>query len=231
MTFYPIFLNLVGRSCAVIGGGAVAEHKVQGLVDAGARVTVISPTVSLRLEQLAADGTIVLIRRAYRPGDLADTFLAIAASDDRRVNHTIWEESVREGGLLNAVDDLPHCHFIAPAIFRRGDLTLAVSTSGRSPALAVRVRDRLGSVLGPEYAILLDLLGDIRAAVASRLPEATTRTALWYRIIDSDALDLIRRGDVDAARRRMAALLDAAAQTPPESAPAVTAEGRGATPP
>ncbi len=231
MAFYPIFLNLVGRPCAVIGGGVLAEQKVQGLVDAGARVTVISPTVSPRLEQLVADGTIVLVRRAYQPGDLAGMFLAIAASDDRHANHTIWEESVHEGVLLNAVDDLPHCHFIAPAIFRRGDLTLAVSTGGKSPALAVRVRDRLGSVLGPEYAILLDLLGDIRAAVASRLPEATTRTGLWYRIIDSDAIDLIRRGDLDGARRRMTGLLDAAAQTTAEGAITVTADGRGATQP
>lgn len=230
MAFYPIFLNLVGRPCAVIGGGAVAEQKVQGLVDAGARVTVISPTVSPRLEQLVADGTVVLVRRTYQPGDLAGMFLAIAASDDRHANHTIWEESAHEGVLLNAVDDLPHCHFIAPAIFRRGDLTMAVSTGGRSPALAVRVRDRLGSVLGPEYAILLDLLGDMRAAVASRLPEATTRTVLWYRIIDSDAIDLIRRGDLDGARRRMTGLLDAAAQTTPEGAIAVT-EGRGAAQP
>jgi len=229
MDFYPIFLNLVGRPCVVIGGGTVAEQKVQGLVNAGARVTVIGSKVSRRLEQLAADGTIVHVRRAYQSGDLAGMFLAIAALGDRGTYHTIWEESVREGVLLNAVDDMTHCHFIAPAIFRRGDLTLAVSTGGRSPALAVRVRDKLGSMLGPEYAILLDLLGDLRAAVASRLLEATTRTTLWYRIVDSDAIDLIRRGDLDGARRRIRNLLDDAAQLSPESASAVTAEGRGAT--
>src|SRR5688572_2257075 len=138
--FYPIFLNLTGRPCTVIGGGTVATQKVDRLLDARARVTVISPNVSPHLEQLAVDGAIILIRRPYQPGDLAGTFLAIAAPDDPQDNHAIWLEAAREDVLLNAVDDPPHCHFIAPAILQRGDLTVAVSTGGKSPALAVRVR-------------------------------------------------------------------------------------------
>src|SRR5204862_74193 len=124
------------------GGGAVAEQKVLGLRSAGAHVTVVSPEPTLRLAHLATGGEIELRRRPYRSGDLAGAWLAIAGTDDRAVNARVWAEAEREGVLLNAVDDLDHCSFIAPAIHREGDITVAVSTSGKSPALAARPRQR-----------------------------------------------------------------------------------------
>jgi uroporphyrin-III C-methyltransferase/precorrin-2 dehydrogenase/sirohydrochlorin ferrochelatase len=205
---YPAFLRLSGRPCVVVGGGAVAEDKVLGLLDAGARVTVVSPELSRRLEDLAEHGAIALLRRPYRAGDLAGAFLAIAATDDGAVNDAVWTEAEQRGILLNAVDDLPHCSFIAPSIHRQGDVTVAVSTAGKSPALAVRLRERVARAIGPEYATLADMLGRLRPEVQARVPDARARTRLWYDIVDSDVLELIRRGDMDGAERRIGELID-----------------------
>jgi siroheme synthase-like protein len=205
--FYPVYLNLEGRRCIVVGGGPVAEEKVRGLLSSGARVTVISPEATDGLAELAARGAIQLTRRPYRRGDLAGAFLAVAGTDDRSMNHVVWEEAEVQGILLNAVDDLPHCSFIAPAIYRQGGLTVAVSTGGKSPALAVRVRDRLGVLIGPEYGIFLDLLGEVRSQVAAWVQDPASRAAVWNRIVDSDAIEFIRRGDIAGARTRISHLL------------------------
>jgi siroheme synthase-like protein len=209
--YYPITLRVDRRPCVVVGGGAVAEQKVLALLEAGARITVIASRLTPRLDALAGQGTIRVMRRPYRRGDLHGAFLAIAAGDDRTATPQIWEEAEREHVILNAVDDTPHCHFIAPAIFRQGDLTVAVSTGGKSPALGVRLRDRIGATIGPEYAAFLDLLGSLRDVIAAREPDPARRTDLWYRLVDSDALEDLRRGDPEGARRRVMALLDTAA--------------------
>src|SRR5256714_11860039 len=201
--FYPVFLDLRGRRAVVIGGGAVAEQKVRGLTAAGAHVTVVSPDLSPGLTDLAARGAIELRRRSYRGGDLAGAWLAIAASDDRAVNAAVWAEAERLGVPLNAVDDLEHCSFIAPAIHREGDITVAVSTGGKSPALAVRLRQRIARLVGRVEARLCALLGELRPELATRVPDVRARTALWYEIVDSDVIDHLRRGDVEGARRRI----------------------------
>jgi uroporphyrin-III C-methyltransferase/precorrin-2 dehydrogenase/sirohydrochlorin ferrochelatase len=205
--FYPVFLDLRGRRAVVIGGGAVAEQKVLGLLEAGASVTVVSPEATPRLDDLAAERAIEIQRRPYRAGDLGGAWLAIAASDDRAVNAAVWAEAEQRGVPINAVDDLDHCSFIAPAIHRAGSVTVAVSTSGKSPALAVRLRQRIAGMIGPAEARLCALLGDLRTEVAARVPDARARTALWYRIVDSDVSALVRRGDLAAARGRIERLI------------------------
>ena len=207
MTFYPVFLDLRGRRAVVIGGGAVAEQKVLGLLSAGAHVTVVSPETTPRLAELAAAGGIDLRRRPYRSGDLAGAWLAIAGTDDRAANARVWAEAEREGVLLNAVDDLDHCSFIAPAIHREGDITVAVSTSGKSPALAARLRQRVARLIGPVEARLCELLGELRPELAARVPDPSARTALWYRIVDSDVIEFVRRGDMEGARARIEELI------------------------
>ena len=208
MTFYPVFLNLRGRRAVVIGGGAVAEQKVRGLLAAGAHVTVVSPETTVGLSTVAAENGIELRRRPYRAGDLAGAWLAIAATDDRTVNASVWAEAERAGVPLNAVDDVEHCSFIAPAIHREGDITVAVSTSGKSPALAARLRRRIANMIGGAEARFCALLGELRPDLAARVPDARTRTALWYRIVDSDAIEFVRRGDMEGARGRIDELID-----------------------
>ena len=208
MTFYPVFLNLRGRRAVVIGGGAIAEQKVRGLLAAGAHVTVVSPETTVGLSDLVAGNGIEHRRRPYRAGDLAGAWLAIAATDDRAVNAAVWVEAEQAGVLLNAVDDGEHCSFIAPAIHREGDITVAVSTSGKSPALAARLRRRIANMIGAVEARFCALLGELRPALAARVPDARARTAQWYRIVDSDAIEFVRRGDDEGARRRIDQLLD-----------------------
>src|SRR5438067_26547 len=205
--FYPVFLDLHGRRAVVIGGGAVAEQKVHGLVGAGAHVTVVSTDVTPALGALARRNAIEHKRRPYRRGDLKGAWLAIAATDDRGTNGAVWAEAEQLGVPLNAVDDLEHCSFIAPAVHREGDITVAVSTAGKSPALAVRLRQRIARLVGRAEARLCELLGELRPGLAERVPDAPARTALWYRIVDSDVIDFVRRGDIDGARGRIAELV------------------------
>ena len=205
--FYPVFLDLRGRRAVVIGGGAVAEQKVRGLLAAGAHVTVVSPDMSPGLADLARRSAIELRRRRYHDHDLAGAWLAIAATDDRAVNEAVYAEAERLGVPLNAVDDLEHCSFIAPAIHREGDITVAVSTGGKSPALAVRLRQRIARLVGRAEARLCELLGELRPELATRVPDAQARTALWYAIVDSDVIEFVRRGDIDGARGRIEELI------------------------
>src|SRR5213595_3534261 len=137
------------------------------------------------------------------PGGARGAWLAIAGTDDRAANAQVWAEAEREGVLLNAVDDLYHCSFIAPAIHREGDITVAVSTSGKSPALVARLRQRVARLIGPAEARLCELLGELRPEVAARVPDTRARTTLWYRIVDSDVIEFVRRGDMDGARERI----------------------------
>jgi uroporphyrin-III C-methyltransferase/precorrin-2 dehydrogenase/sirohydrochlorin ferrochelatase len=159
---HPIFLDLSGEPVVVIGGGAVAERKIESLIAAGARVTVVSPEVTDLIATLAAAGSLTLRTRPYRRGDLAGCRLAYAATSASDVNQAVRDEARAEGVWLNAVDKPALCDFITPATVRRGDLTLAVSTNGRCPALAKQIREDLERAYGPEYADTLEKLGELR---------------------------------------------------------------------
>jgi precorrin-2 dehydrogenase/sirohydrochlorin ferrochelatase len=150
MRYYPVFLGVADRSCVVVGGGEVAARKVGSLLDARARVTVISPHLTDELATQVAAGIIAHTARGYRPGDLHGYFLAYAATSDEQVHEQIARDAEAEGILLNVVDRPHLCTFIVPAVLRRGDLQVAVSTGGGSPALAGRVRDAIDASLGDE---------------------------------------------------------------------------------
>lgn len=205
--YYPAFLDLCGRLCVVIGGNTEAHDKVMRLLDAGAVVVVVSPEVTGDLKDLDARGFIEWRRRPYGAGDLKGAFLAVASPDARAANAALWKDAERERVLLNAMDDTAHCHFIAPAILERGDITVAVSTAGQAPALAVRLRDWFGTTIGPEHATLVELLGELRAEVRRRLPDLDDRRELWYRMVDSEAIEYLRDGDVIGARGHLLGLL------------------------
>ncbi|HVR95949.1 MAG TPA: bifunctional precorrin-2 dehydrogenase/sirohydrochlorin ferrochelatase [Thermoanaerobaculia bacterium] len=207
MRYYPVYLDLQGRPCVVIGGGRLAEEKVRGLLAAGAAVTVIATDVDTEIREAVGTGRITWIPRVYQRGDLAGAALAFVAGQDPETVAAVWREGKERGTLINTVDDVPHCGFIAPSIVRRGDLTVAISTSGKAPALAVRLRQRLEGMLGDEHARFLEMAGTIRQPLAERHPDFATRRELWYRLVDSDVLDLLRSGDETSARARFEEIL------------------------
>jgi uroporphyrin-III C-methyltransferase/precorrin-2 dehydrogenase/sirohydrochlorin ferrochelatase len=159
---HPIFIDLTEQPVVVIGGGAVAERKIEILTESGARVTVVSPEVTDLVARWGEAGRIAVERRAYRTGDLHGAKLAYAATSDRGVNQAVREEARNEGIWLNVIDQPDLCDFITPALVRRGDLTIAVSTNGRCPALSKKIREELERRYGPEYAGTVERLGELR---------------------------------------------------------------------
>jgi len=199
-TYYPVYIELRNQSCVVIGGGKIAEGKVEGLLAVEARVTVISPELSPRLQELSNQKQITYIPRPYQAGDLTGAFMVICATDQAEINHQVWQEASANRQLVNVVDDTPRCNFIAPSILRKGDLTIAISTSGKAPALAVRLKERFQREIGPEYERFLELAGELREPLAKHIPDFETRKALWYELVDSDILEVLARGEEDSAR-------------------------------
>jgi precorrin-2 dehydrogenase/sirohydrochlorin ferrochelatase len=199
-TYYPVYIQLRDQPCVVVGGGKIAEGKVEGLLAARASVTVISPDLTAHLQQLVQEKQITYLARAYQPGDLTGAFMVICATDQAEINHQVWQEASANRQLVNVVDDTPRCNFIAPSILRKGELTIAISTSGKAPALAVRLKERLQRELGPEYERFLELAGELREPLARHIPDFETRKALWYELVDSEILDVLARGDESAAR-------------------------------
>ena len=191
--YYPIFLSLQGKKCVVVGGGEVAFRKVERLLESGADVTVVSPTFDPGLAQLAKRKTIHPIQRNYRSGDLKGAAIVIAATDMKETNRKVAEEARKVKALVNVVDDPEPCDFIVPSFSRKGDLTIAVSTGGQSPALARKVRTRLEKTLGEDYALLVPLIGDVRRTLKKK--GVTVDAETWQEALDIDPLiQLIQRG-------------------------------------
>ena len=208
MSSYPITLDLSGRLAVVLGAGRPAPEKVEGLLAAGARVRLIAPEPCERLLHLAGTGAIQLLARTYREGDLSSAWLAIAIPEELESQlPAIAREAESRRIFLNVVDRPPLCTFAAPAIARRGDLTVAISTAGRAPALAARIRDRIARRLGPEIDRFLEIAARARAPLAARRPDYSERRARWYALVDSDALRLLRSGRELEAHRRFEEIL------------------------
>ena len=197
MKYYPIFLDLHAYPCLVIGGGTVAERKVQSLLQAHGRVTVISPTCTPQLRSWAVDRAITLYERLYRPGDLQGFSLVFAATTDEALHEKIAAEAREAGVLLNVVDRPALCSFIVPAVVFQGDLTLAISTGGASPALAKKVRQTLEQHFGPEYDLALQLLARVRERVVRNGLSADERQRLFTVLVDSPLLDYLRERQTD----------------------------------
>ena len=204
---FPVFLDLTGEKCLVTGEGYEIPAKVQALVDAAAVVTYVNPTADPRIQMLAESGAVSWHRRKFQPGDLADCFLVITDQDD---NSEVFRFAEDQRVLCNAVDDPQNCRFSFGSVHRQGDLTIAISTNGWAPALAVRLRQKLEREIGCEYGDLLDLLKEIRPEITSRIPDFTTRRDLWYQIVDSDVLSLLREGLRSEAKARVDQLLKGA---------------------
>ena len=206
--YYPVCLDLRGRACVVIGGGTVAARKVEGLLECGAQVTVVAPVLGPVLKNLLHAGRIQARLRLYAEGDLAGAALAIAATDEPSVNAAVVAEARARGVWLNVADDPARCDFILPSVVRRGDLQIAISTGGRSPALARRVREDIDRLLPAEYVELLPLLADLR--VELRRAGADVPAERWQMAVDADVLARLRVGDQAGARARLRATLTSA---------------------
>jgi precorrin-2 dehydrogenase/sirohydrochlorin ferrochelatase len=200
---YPVNLIVEGRSCLVVGGDALAAAKVEGLLACGARVHVVAPAIGSEVKALSPPATYEA--RPYREGDAASYWLVIAATGRPEVNRAVFADCDAVRVWVNAADDPDHCSVTLPSVMRRGALTIAVSTSGRSPALSSWLRSRLEADVGPEYETLLELLATERDAIRSA--GRSTEGLDWRSALDSGMLELIREGQLVKARERLQACL------------------------
>jgi len=201
MAYYPIFVELQDRRCLVVGGGREAQRKVEGVLAAGGRVTVISPDLTEDLHRLLAEGRIEWTQREYQDGDLAGYEMCFVATDDGAVNATVAAEGKRQRVWVNAADDPVNCDFILPAIIRSGSITVAASTGGGSPALARRLREELEAYLTEEMPALAELLKEVRAELRARgvLPDAE----VWQQAIDEELRVMLAQRKYRAAKVRL----------------------------
>ena len=211
-SYYPVYLDLTGRACVVVGGGRVAERKVATLLKYGADVTVIAPEVMPAIEILIDQERIVLERRGYVRGDLTGAFVVICATDSEEINRAVYSEAEEMGVLVNVVDVPPLCNFIVPSIVKRGGLQIAISTGGAAPAVAKRVRRHLQEEYGQEWGAYIALLGEIRALAMSQIADDGERKAFYERIADSDVLARFTRGDTPVAADVLAEFREGADQ-------------------
>ncbi len=204
--YYPAFLNISGKKCVVVGGGRVALRKVKVLLEHGADVTVVSPTLCQQLDEMAKASKVTALLKEYEPGDIKDSFLVIAATPDTNTNKKIADEAKRKRILVSVVDNIKHSDFIGPSYFRKGDLTIAISTGGSTPALARKIRARLEDDLTEEYAYLVDLIKEVRSEL--RKGKIIVSSDYWQKALDLDLLlELLRTGKRDKAKATLLANL------------------------
>lgn len=206
-SYYPVFIDVRGRRCVVIGGGTIVEEKVQKLLDCDAKVHVISPEVTEGVRDMVDGRQVTWAEREYATGDLDGAFIAIAATDDNQVNTQVAAEAEERNVLLNVVDVTHLCTFIAPAVARRGDITIAVSTGGASPALARKFREELSVSTLLEYADVAPLLSEARSELKSMGVKVAPDH--WQTCINEELLAMVQAGRTEDARHTlMSNLLD-----------------------
>lgn len=209
MSGFPVTLRLEGALAVVVGGGSVAARKVSALLEARAEVVVVAPELSPALEALVEAGRVRAIRRGYQSGDLEGAFLALVATDQREVNALASRDAIKLRLLLNCADDPTSSNFFLPSVLRRGDLSVAISTGGASPALAALLRRRLEELLPLEYGELVALMGEFREIVREEVPDASQRRLALTRLAkeEQQLLEALRLHGAAAARERASELL------------------------
>jgi precorrin-2 dehydrogenase/sirohydrochlorin ferrochelatase len=207
MRYYPVFLDLKGKKVVVVGGGEVATRKVQTLLQCGASVDVVGRRLKDKLKGQGDREEIRYLGGEFREGHLEDAFLVIAATDDESLNRRIGGAAQQRGILFNAVDQPADCTFIVPSIVNRGDLLIAISTSGKSPALAKKIRQQLESQFGREYEMFLKIMGRIREEVLSLGLVQTENSRIFQEVIDAGMLGAVLRLDRDAVTSKLKGIL------------------------
>lgn len=201
MRYYPINLDLAGRSVLVVGGGVIAEGKARQLVEAGARVRIVSPALTVSLSEFANAGRLDWQQGVFAESDLDGVWLVISATDDQTVNETVAQAAAQRYLLCNVVDQPSLCNFITPALVTRGRLQISVSTGGGSPSVAQRVKREIAELIGDEYSDLLELAAELRAEAKPLLPNFEQRRTLMHNFAESEAIELLRAGKHDEARQ------------------------------
>lgn len=209
---YPIFLNLAGKRCLVTGEGGELAGKVRELLTSGAEVSYVNPRAEDVIADLAKQGALRWHARAFAASDLDGCFLVLSALQD---NAALFRLAEQRKVLCNAADDPDHSRFIFGSVHRQGDFTIAASTNGAAPALAVRTKQRFQQEIGPEYAVFVDMLKQVRGEIKQRIPDFAARRELWYRMVDSAALEKIRAGNAQGAREQIRELIESAAKPNP----------------
>ncbi len=212
MDLYPIHLNLRGRRCLLVGGGAVAARKAAGLVAAGAEIVLVSPAAAPALEAMAQAGEVEWRREVYGTGHLDGVFLVMACTDDRAVNAAVTREASARNLLVLCADDPSAGSFVSPATVRRGDLLLTVSTGGAGPTLAAVLRERLEAEFGPEWAEMAEVIGAMRETVKTNPGEAARKAAVRRVLDDATVRDLLRAGERLEAETRIRRCLSSSSE-------------------
>lgn len=203
MPLYPVSLNIKNKRCVVVGGGSVAERKIRSLLGAQANVFVISPLVTDKIAQLYKEKKITLLESEYESDLIQNSFLVIAATDDRLVNEAISKDCEKNNILVNVIDSFEESNFVVNATIKQKDLIISVSTSGKSPALARRIKEELSVKYGAEYGVLLEILGEFRNIVKKEVSDEQVRREFFTRATGPEILDLIKQEKVTEAKRRL----------------------------
>jgi precorrin-2 dehydrogenase/sirohydrochlorin ferrochelatase len=207
MKYFPINLQIADRKCIVIGGGRVAARKVATLLECGGVVEVISPELVAELRELHRQGRLIWRVRSYQPGDLAGAFLVIAATDAEEVQAAVFDEAVAANQLINVADVPQRCNFILPAVVSRGDLVIAVSTAGQSPALAQRIKKQLAEAYGDEYATVVEIMGRLRPEVLALGLGSDRNKEIFSALLNDDMVGWVKVGDWSAIENHLRAVL------------------------
>ncbi|MBI4665780.1 MAG: bifunctional precorrin-2 dehydrogenase/sirohydrochlorin ferrochelatase [Nitrospinae bacterium] len=205
--YYPVFLDILGKKCVIVGAGQVAARKAASLVECGAMVTIVAPAAGEAMAEMIKTGQVEWLQAPFAPEYLNGAALVIASTDDDMVNRSVYKEASERGIPVNVVDQPELCTFIVPSVVKRGDLTIAASTSGKSPAVAKRVRRALEKVFGDEWGVYLSMMGEAREILLSREADQRKREEVFNRLADSAMLDKIKSGDLAGARRVMEEIL------------------------
>jgi len=209
MRYYPAYLDLQKRTVLVVGGGAIAEGKALQLIDAGARVRVVSPELTAKLSELAERGVIDHREGRFTEDDLNGVALVVCATNEKEVNEEVSRLSAGRGLLCNVVDQPALCNFITPALVSRGGLQISISTGGGSPSLTQRVKREVGELIGEEYGELLELAAEMRKNAKESISDFEDRRKVLHAFVESDALDLIRAEQKEKARQIAREMLEA----------------------
>ncbi|MDP6624903.1 MAG: bifunctional precorrin-2 dehydrogenase/sirohydrochlorin ferrochelatase [Nitrospinota bacterium] len=199
---YPVLLDLKGKRCVVIGGGKVAQRKVTSLVKANAKVTVVSPDLTKSLRQMAERKKIHYINDCFKKKYVKEAFLIIGAANNPEVNHHVFEATSKVNKLVNIVDSPDKCNYIVPSVIKRGDLLISVSTGGKSPALAKKIRKELEKQFGKAYGDFLLLMEELRHKVFTQFQDTKYRNKIFQALVDSEILDLFEKGRKQEAKKK-----------------------------